>query len=63
MNRAVLTRAYRLMPPEHQAFVSQQAKQQGVAVEDVMLDHAIAIAGPLKDQLYAMRRERRLRAV
>jgi hypothetical protein len=51
------------MSPQHQAVVEQEAAQRGVAVEDVMLDHAIAIAGPLKDQLYAMRRERTLRAV
>ncbi|MGP8291778.1 hypothetical protein ACT3OH_16055 [Vreelandella zhanjiangensis] len=63
MNRAALTRTYQRMPLEHQAFVSQQAKQQGVAVEDVMLDHAIAIAGPLKDQLYSLRRKQTLRAV
>lgn len=63
MNRAALTRTYRRMSLEHQAFVSQQAKQKGVAVEDVMLDHAIAIAGPLKDQLYSLRRKQMLRAV
>lgn len=63
MNRAVLNRTYQRMTPTHQAVVTQEAAQRGVTVEDVMLDHAIAIAGPLKDQLYAMRREKTLRAV
>ncbi|BCB62197.1 hypothetical protein HaloA020_28980 [Halomonas sp. A020] len=63
MNRAALSRTYRRLSPQHKAVVEQEAAQRGVAVEDVMLDHAIAIAGPLKDQLYAMRRERTLRAV
>lgn len=63
MNRAALTRTYRRMTPQHQDVVTQEARQRGVAVEDVMLDHAIAIAGPLKDQLYSLRRKKALRTV
>lgn len=63
MNRAALTRTYQRMTPTHRAVVDQEAGRRGVAVEDVMLDHAIAIAGPLQNQLYAMRRENRLRVV
>jgi hypothetical protein len=51
------------MTPQHQEVVAQEASRRGVAVEDVMLDHAIAIAGPLKDQLYSLRRKKTLRAV
>ncbi|MGM0858634.1 MAG: hypothetical protein ACQEW0_16365 [Pseudomonadota bacterium] len=63
MNRAFLNRTYQRMAPNHQEVVAQEAVERGVTVEDVMLDHAIAIAGPLKDQLYAMRRKTTLRAV
>ncbi|MGS2743579.1 hypothetical protein ACU6TU_08280 [Halomonas sp. LS-001] len=63
MNRAALTRTYRRMTPQHQAVVEEEASRRGVAVEDVMLDHAIAIAGPLKEQLYSLRRKQTLRAV
>jgi hypothetical protein len=51
------------LSPSVRQELGRRAKQRGVSVSDVMLDEMLEGVGPLKDQLYAMRREKTLRAV
>lgn len=63
MNRQHLPQVLAQLSPGVRQELSRRAKRQGVSVADVMLDEMLEGVGPMKDQLYAMRRERTLRAV
>ncbi|MCD6006875.1 hypothetical protein [Halomonas sp. IOP_31] len=63
MDRSALSRTFRRMTPRGQMYVRQMAEAQGVSVEDVVLDEMLGVAGPLKDQLYSLKRKSALRAV
>ena len=63
MNRQCLPMVLAQLSPSVRQELGRRAKQRGVSVSDVMLDEMLEGVGPLKDQLYAMRREKTLRAV
>lgn len=63
MNRQCLPMVLAQLSPGVRQELGRRAKQRGVSVTDVMLDEMLEEVGPLKDQLYAMRRERTLRVV
>lgn len=63
MDRQSLSLVLAKVSPSVRQELDRRARQRGVSVQDVMLDEMLEVAGPMKDQLYAMRRERTLRAV
>tara|TARA_R110000765_G_scaffold58936_8_gene115014 strand:+ start:1605 stop:1796 length:192 start_codon:yes stop_codon:yes gene_type:complete len=63
VNRQHLPQVLAQLSPSVRQELSRRANRQGVSVADVMLDEMLEGVGPMKDQLYAMRRERTLRAV
>jgi len=63
VNRQSLPLVLAMLSPGTRQELDRRARQRGVSVQDVMLDEMLEVAGPMKDQLYAMRRERTLRAV
>jgi len=63
VNRQSLPLVLAMLSPDTRQELNRRANQQGVSVHDVMLDEMLEVAGPMKDQLYALRRERTLRAV
>ncbi|MFG6159654.1 hypothetical protein ACGTNG_12680 [Halomonas sp. 1390] len=52
-----------MVGPQTRQALEQEAVRQGTSVEQVFLDEMIEAAGPLKDQLYSLKRRRTMRVV
>lgn len=63
MNQRVLKKSLAMISPRTRQALEHAAARRGASVEDVFLDEMIEAAGPLRDQLFALRRRERLRAV
>lgn len=63
MNRRVLKKSLAMVGPQTRQVLEQEACRQGTSIEQVFLDQVIEAAGPLKDQLYSLKRQHTLRAV